>query len=70
VKTIVDLVALQAVGSTFWVRPPDLDLSSEEFHAAVQVWLFDGGDGFEIRRTHRLEGGSRQYDMVQVKRTH
>jgi len=70
VKTIIDLVAQQAVGGLFWVRPHDLDLSPEEFHAAVQIWLFDGGDDFEITRTHKFDTGLRQYDMVQVKRTH
>lgn len=63
-------LATKAVGATVWVSPEDLQLSEEQFHAAVQRWIAqDGGPGFSYLGNHReSETGQRRYDRVKVQR--
>ena len=63
-------MASKAVGSRFWVRPVDLQMSPELFHASVQSWVASqGGGDFLIVKAHKPSDGSLRYDMMMVERT-
>jgi hypothetical protein len=58
------------LGAVVAVQPKDLDLSDEEFDAAVKGWLaVGGGSGFiAIRGNRGTQSGCRLYNMIAVQR--
>ena len=63
-------MATKAIGSRFWVKPENLQLSPEQFHSAVESWLPSrGGADFYIVDAHKPSDGSNRYDMMVVERT-
>ncbi|WP_038852645.1 hypothetical protein [Bordetella petrii] len=61
-KTVAEIVAAAASGSTFSLRPEDVGMSLEEFDALVASWIDAGeGPGFHVIKTHSESQSGHDY---------